>query len=826
MEVHTPGRNELCPCSSGRRYKDCHGSLRGAEKTFVAASPGSSEAIDLRDAARLFNAGHVDRAEALVRKALASNPKDAEALSLLGHCEYEHGRPWEALRLALAAAHAIFEAPMPSETQFAIWTDLNAMLAQALRGVDGAFAAAKRAEFARWMESRSALHRDATPQVSIIVIADGAECDLHRTLASIQSQGYRELEVVVVATRQVSRHTVDMLTSLPFASSVLSCPPAHEAELLNAGWQASRGEFVNPLIAGDEFASDRIEMMVEQVAKRSSTWGFSDVEFIESSEDAWDKRARTHVERWRNILTKIPDLETIGFGLIHQDCAAVTAGNLFFSRALADQLRGFRAFDHTYVWDFCLRAVWLEEPSYVSSRLLRHVVVPALLPRRAEFEAAQVPVFREYYQRACDEHAIAPNPYAPCLHHWRSHFLKAPFNSGHLLMLNLDQVEQIAEQLARRNHEQRSRILAPGIDFVGFAFAEFGLGENLRAFAHACADAGIPFSVKDVDQRLNTRQTDLSVKPYLVDELRHRCALFCVNPDLMYSAQPLLEASSSAGGYKIGYWYWELDRLPTIWIDALARLDEVWVATEFVAAAIRAATTMPVIKIAPPIAVSLSRHYGRSDFSLPEDRFLFLFSFDFNSYPKRKNPEGAVTAFKRAFPGRSDVGLVLKCINGKHHPERLAEMEELVATDERIVMLDSFLSRDGISGLQSVIDCYVSLHRSEGLGLGLAESMYQGKPVIGTRYSGNLEFMNDDNSCLVDCELVPVGKGEYLYDDEPFHWAEPDTGQAAHYMRQLVDDRALRERIARNGQDSIRSRFNRDVAAALIRRRLEELQFL
>jgi glycosyltransferase involved in cell wall biosynthesis len=141
-------------------------------------------------------------------------------------------------------------------------------------------------------------------------------------------------------------------------------------------------------------------------------------------------------------------------------------------------------------------------------------------------------------------------------------------------------------------------------------------------------------------------------------------------------------------------------------------------------------------------------------------------------------------------------------------------------------MLDSFLSRDGISGLQSVIDCYVSLHRSEGLGLGLAESMYQGKPVIGTRYSGNLEFMNDHNSFLVDYELVPVGKGEYLYDDEPFHWAEPDLDQAAHYMRQLVDDRALRERIARNGQDSIRSRFNRNVAATLIRRRLQELQFL
>jgi glycosyltransferase involved in cell wall biosynthesis len=165
----------------------------------------------------------------------------------------------------------------------------------------------------------------------------------------------------------------------------------------------------------------------------------------------------------------------------------------------------------------------------------------------------------------------------------------------------------------------------------------------------------------------------------------------------------------------------------------------------------------------------------------------------------------------------------MKSINGKHHVERLAEMRERVRGDERIVLLDDFLTRDQVSGLQSVVDAFVSLHRSEGLGLGLAESMYQGKPVIGTRYSGNLEFMTDDNSCLVDCELVPVGSGEYLYDDERFRWAQPDVDQAADCMRRLVDDAEFRARIARAGQDAIRTRFTRAATAALIRRRLEQL---
>src|SRR5258708_24836399 len=169
----------------------------------------------------------------------------------------------------------------------------------------------------------------------------------------------------------------------------------------------------------------------------------------------------------------------------------------------------------------------------------------------------------------------------------------------------------------------------------------------------------------------------------------------------------------------------------------------------------RRATTKPVVKIPPPIEIKLSRAYSRSEFGLPEDRFLFLFFFDFNSYVKRKNPDGAIAAFKRAFgAGRRDVGLVIKSINGGRRPERMRALEDLIAGDDRIIIKDEFLNRDQVSGLESVVDAFVSLHRGEGLGLGLAESMYLGKPVIGTAYSGILEFMNPDNSRLVDYELI------------------------------------------------------------------------
>jgi len=434
-------------------------------------------------------------------------------------------------------------------------------------------------------------------------------------------------------------------------------------------------------------------------------------------------------------------------------------------------------------------------------------------------------MFRDFYDKACADEA-APNPFAPSLHHWRLHFLKVPFRAGHVLMFDIDRLEQLGDTILRRR-EQSTGELASGLDLLGFAFGEFGLGESLRGLANACVVGGIPFSVRDLEIRTFARQADRSMEPYLAEKPKHRCSLYCMNPDMVSPFRQLMSEAGRAGIYGIGYWYWELEHLPGEWTDALGRFDEIWVASEFVAEAVRRSSTIPVIKVPPPIEVKLARAYRRSDFRLPENRFLFLFSFDFNSASSRKNPGGAVAAFRKAFDhGRRDVGLVLKCVHATRQLDKLHALEDAIGGDDRIILLNESLSRDQVSGLESVVDAYVSLHRSEGLGLGLAESMYLGKPVIGTAYSGNLEFMNEDNSCLVGFQLVPVGKGEYLYDDARFRWAEPDTEQAARHMRRLVDDQAFRQRIAHQGQVAIRTRFTPSVTAGLIRHRLAELGLL
>jgi glycosyltransferase involved in cell wall biosynthesis len=820
------GRNRPCPCGSGKRYKECHGLVHSAPQGLTqAASRETSTQGLLQEASRALDAGDVDAAETLARLVLAANREQSDALCVLGQCECRRGRPEEAVRLLLAAAHLIEGSAVSKDKQYEVWTELNFALKLAVYSADRAFAAATRAEHARWLGSLPRLQRDAAPLVSIVILAGDDSSRLRSTLASVYAQTYRQLEIVIVdacADPASSQRIAGLLVGCPLPHELVAHPPAEESILLNAGVGASSGQFVNAISPNDEFDAERVRTFVEQVANRDGAWGFGDVEFV--ANNPLDAKGQARVQSWRELIDGVLDLDTVGYAFIQPDCVAVTTANVFFSRDLFDRLGGFRKLPHTYLWDFCLRALWLEEPRFVASRLLRHrPALTALRRKRTEFEAAQVMMFREFYEKACDEQAVAPNRYAPCVHHWGAHFLTAPFHSGHVLILGLQRIERIAASLQRGSTTRQPRSLDDGINLVGLAFGELGIGENLRAIARACAAGGIPFMVKNVRQPLNTREADDSVKQYVADEPRYRCSLYCVNPDLMPSVHGLMADSAAAGGYGIGYWYWELDRLPLDWSDALTRVDEIWVASEFVATAVRGVTSKPVRKIPPPIEVLLSRRYARSDFALREDRFLFLFSFDYNSFPKRKNPDGAIAAFRRAFGDRRDVGLVLKSVNGRRYPERFAETRELVGSDERIVMLDGFLTRDETSGLQSVADAFVSLHRSEGLGLGLAESMYQGKPVIGTRYSGNLEFMNDENSCLVDYELVPVERGDYAYHGEGWHWAEPDMDQAAQLMRRLVDEAGFRHRIGRAGQETIRTRFTRTATAAMIRERLGTL---
>jgi glycosyltransferase involved in cell wall biosynthesis len=301
---------------------------------------------------------------------------------------------------------------------------------------------------------------------------------------------------------------------------------------------------------------------------------------------------------------------------------------------------------------------------------------------------------------------------------------------------------------------------------------------------------------------------------------RYAAQIHCVNADGTLLAAPGLKRAANPGKYRIGSWFWELERFPAAWSAAFDEIDELWAASPFIEAALSAASPKPVISMPLAVEFALPRAYTRREFGLPEDCFVCLFAYDFHSFGERKNPQAALAAFAQAFPQQRDVALVIKTVGGAQHPDALRRLQELARGDPRVIIRDQVLAREEMLGLQSVCDVFVSLHRSEGFGLALAEAMWLGKPVVATGYSGNLAFMDAANSCLVDYRLVPVREGEYIHGAGQ-RWAEPDVAHAADWLRRLRQDPGLRQALGARAAQSMRERHSHAAVGARIRQRLE-----
>jgi glycosyltransferase involved in cell wall biosynthesis len=362
--------------------------------------------------------------------------------------------------------------------------------------------------------------------------------------------------------------------------------------------------------------------------------------------------------------------------------------------------------------------------------------------------------------------------------------------------------------------------LGPGVNLIGYLYGQFGLGQAARMYARALLAEGYPVAPTDAGIAISHACGDQSLAAVMGQGTPFATNLVFVNPDLFGKLAPRL----GEGTYTIGFWFWELDMVPQQWQAALDLVDEVWVSTRFVEEAFMRATNKPVVRIPYPILPQQGAEISRASFGLDPDAFIFLCSFDFNSSIHRKNPWAVVDAFKRAFVGTAEnVQLVLKCSNGFRHPELLRGLLAHVAEDARILVRDQVLDDEQLHALQDAADAYVSLHRAEGLGLGMAESMARGKPVIATAWSGNLDFMNDGNSCLVPYEMVPITPGQYPYVTEGT-WAEADVGAAAAWMRRLVAEPALARRIGAQAQSDVLSNMSPQAAAQAMRARLQSLE--
>src|SRR5207248_9857331 len=177
------------------------------------------------------------------------------------------------------------------------------------------------------------------------------------------------------------------------------------------------------------------------------------------------------------------------------------------------------------------------------------------------------------------------------------------------------------------------------------------------------------------------------------------------------------------GRYTIGVWFWEVEDFPKAFHGAFNYVDEIWVASEFMRETFLKVSPKPVFKyLLPVLPPQIDSSLSRADLGLP-DNFIFLFSFDLLSVLERKNPLGLIKAFITAFRDREGPVLVIKTINGD---KRVLDLEKLrygVRGRSDIILKDGYLSQIENNTFTGMADCYVSLHRSEGFGLTIAEAM-------------------------------------------------------------------------------------------------------
>lgn len=334
-----------------------------------------------------------------------------------------------------------------------------------------------------------------------------------------------------------------------------------------------------------------------------------------------------------------------------------------------------------------------------------------------------------------------------------------------------------------------------GINVTGYLGFDSSLGEVGRRIVDALQAAHVPVSPIDHYRTGSPRRPTTGKERWREGNTAHHATnLVVVNADQFHFFVADHQSTLLAGRKTIGYWFWELETVPDAMVEAIDQVDEIWVGSRFVGDAFARVTDKPVRWVPIPVPEPVASKRARATFGLPDDRYVFTVTFDHFSVAERKNPYGAVEAFRRAFSDGEGPVLFVKTVNGDKRWQNHERLLLAAAGRSDIVILDEHLDRADQMAALVVSDCLISLHRSEGLGLHCAEAMWLGKPVIATRYSGNLDFMDDDNSVLVDYTLVPVEHGEGVYPPDAV-WADPDLDQAAAWMRKLVAEPDLGRRL-------------------------------
>lgn len=366
----------------------------------------------------------------------------------------------------------------------------------------------------------------------------------------------------------------------------------------------------------------------------------------------------------------------------------------------------------------------------------------------------------------------------------------------------------------------------PEITLVGHPFAPIGMGEHVRSAFRAWKAVYVTPRVLDI-YRMNTPDPDVAAEldNHVADRLNTDVQIFHINGDEVAQAVAHIARRTDKRGKRIIYPAWELPRYPDVWARELEKFDEVWAQSHYTYASLSKAVRVPVVHMPESCEVQMSSLLSRRYFNIPETTYVFLFFFDFASFVERKNPYASLLAFEhflRRHPSAAST-FVVKLNGSAKKPDALQEFRERISSiAENVHVIDRIMSDNEVKNLVRCCDCFVSLHRAEGFGRGISESMRLGKPVIATGYSGNMDFMSNSNSLPVGHELVRVPPDAYPHWEDQV-WAEPDIEQASGHMEAVYSDPDYGRKIGYRASLDMQREFSYLAAGSRYRRRLEEL---
>ena len=353
-----------------------------------------------------------------------------------------------------------------------------------------------------------------------------------------------------------------------------------------------------------------------------------------------------------------------------------------------------------------------------------------------------------------------------------------------------------------------------GVNVLWFVDKNSGLGTAIRLNMKALSSVGVPVSKIDYDGDNRS-----------LDDCKYGINLIQLSLNGVENFLSTIDVDLFKNRYSILFLVWESEFIPQNIIDSIQFFDEIWTASSYCKDIFKRNFDDHIEVIPHPLEEKLEPTLNNKLATIfSNQKFSFLFVFNFGSSIERKNTIFLVSVFKEAFEGLDNrVELIIKTSNSKHHVEDYDKLKKEIGNSINIKIIEDDFSRNELNHIINNCDSYVSLHHSEGFGLTMAEAMYFGKPTIATNYSGNTEFMNDDNSFLVDSTRAYIEETDRHFSEETI-WGNPSFEDSVLKMRYVFENQELSKQKGKVAEQDVKKNLSFEAVGTIMKNRLSVIK--